>query len=95
MTSTFSLAPDFWDTASNAVSAALEWEVKKSSSPGESCMYGMGWVRCVGCADGWSGVGGVGGVGWGGWWGGLGWVVLSRRGQSPLESVPPGLSTAE
>jgi len=43
MASTFSLAPDFWDTASNAVSAALEWEVKKSSSPGESCMYGVGW----------------------------------------------------
>ena len=39
MASSFSLAPDFSETDSNAVSAALEFDVKKSSSAGESCVW--------------------------------------------------------
>ena len=52
MASSFSLAPDFSETDSNAVSAALEFDVKKSSSAGESCVW------CVGVGE--EGRGGAG-----------------------------------
>ena len=47
MASSFSLAPDFSETDSNAVSAALEFDVKKSSSAGESCVCVCRWGRVV------------------------------------------------
>ena len=54
MASSFSLEPDFSETDSNAVSAALEFDVKKSSSAGESCVDVGGcvcrWGRVVGMA---------------------------------------------